>query len=102
MRFDVSALGPIAAELGVSFQTEPYQVRGQAVYATDLITANGDTLRLVLWPSIGRVDAYAGRATMILKNVDLVDIYQGVEVTFRRRGGGFLFITRAGQAYIAV
>jgi hypothetical protein len=72
------------------------------VYAGVLKTEDGVEMRLVLWPTIGRVDAYLGGATMVLKGIDRVDIYSGVEVTFRRQGGGYLFVTRSGQAYMAV
>src|SRR5215210_7261545 len=101
MPFDEASLAAIAAELGIELREEPYRVRGATVWAGSA-TEPGVALRVVLWPSLGRVDVYAGPAVLVLKEVESVDVYPGVEVTFRRRGGGYLFVTRAGRANMVV
>ena len=77
-------------------------MRGATVYGSTLQADDGGLVRVILWPSVGRVDVRVGKLALTLKNVNRVDVYSGVEVTFRRKGGGFLFITRSGQVMMAV
>ena len=102
MTFDESSLAAIAAELDITFAVEPYAVRGARVYGSTMRSRDGGSLRIILWPSIGRIDIRVGMLAITLKDVKRVDIYPGVEVTFRRKGGGFLFVTRSGQVTMAV
>lgn len=105
--FDAGTLSAIAGELGTAIREAPYRVHGQAVY--ELIVPSyaisGGHLLVVLWPSLSRVDARLhapGDTTPVIaitrKDVIAVEIYAGIEVTFKRRGGGFLFVTRNGVA----
>ena len=102
MIFDETSLAVIADELAVSFAPEPYVVRGARVFSATLQGRDGQIVRLILWPSIGRVDVRVGMLAITFKDVNRVDIYSGVEVTFRRKGGGFLFVTSHGQVTMAV
>lgn len=105
--FDATALPAIANELGAEVREASYRVRGQGVFEVTVPsrTIPGGHLFVVLWPSLSRVDArlYApGAAVPVVaitrKDVIAVEIYAGIEVTFKRRGGGFLFVTRNGTA----
>jgi hypothetical protein len=105
--FDDAAVAAIAAELGVPARTAAYRVAGEAVYELrlHLATLPGAEMLVVLWPSLRRVDvrllAAPGGAPVFSitgKDVAQVEIYAGVEVMFRRRAGGVLFVTRTGVA----
>ena len=102
MTFDEASLAAIAIELEVIFSPEPYVVRGATVYGATISGGDGNAVRLILWPSIGRVDVRVGMLSITFKDVHWVDIYSGVEVTFRRKSGGFLFVTSRGQVTLAV
>ncbi len=102
MIFDDASLPAISAELGIVFAPEPYAIRGAIVYGSTIQAHDGGLVRIILWPSIGRVDVRTGKLALTLRNVDRVDVYPGVEVTFRRKGGGLLFVTRSGQVMMAV
>ena len=86
MQFDDEAVPAIAALLGVPSGVEPYSVRGAAVYR--LVVSNPvlrTDLAIILWPSLARVDVRVGDSALVLKGVDEVLLYPGVEVMFRRR-----------------
>ena len=55
MRYDEAALPAIGEELGLTLAPEPYRVRGATVWG-----GRSEVLRVVLWPSLARVDVYAG------------------------------------------
>lgn len=95
--FDEAALSAIAAELGAAIQEAPFRLRDAAVYECRLPNRRlGAEVRLLLWPSLARVDAYLGDCAMVFKRIEDVAIYPGVEVTFRRADGSFLFLTNEG------
>jgi hypothetical protein len=102
-----AAIPAIAAELGVPARAAAYRVAGEAVYELRLHPAAlpGAEVLVVLWPSLRRVDlrllATRGGAPVFSltgKDVAQVEIYAGVEVMFRRRSGGVLFVTCTGVA----
>ena len=87
-----------------------YQVRGQPVFELEVACAAlpGARLLVVLWPSLARVDARllppgaaAAVVALTCKQVVSVEIYRGIEVMFRRRPTGFLFVTRRGIAAVS-
>jgi hypothetical protein len=68
----------------------------------------GASLLIILWPTLARVDARliisdGGPAPIALtaKEVHTVEVYEGVEVMFRRHGGTVLFVTRNGHVAMA-
>ncbi|MGH2351248.1 MAG: hypothetical protein ACRDI2_08610 [Chloroflexota bacterium] len=108
--FDAAAVPAIAAELGVLAREASYQVGGEAVYELDVPCAAlpGARLLVVLWPSLRRVDVRLvlgrGETPMLAitrKDVTTVEIYSGIEVMFKRRPAGRLFVTRDGAAAVA-
>lgn len=95
--FDAGCLEEIASELRVPLCEEPYQVRGAKVYRLQVRSAElGIEVKIVLWPSLARVDVYAGSVSIVFKDVSDVEILPGIEVLFHRAGGGHLFVTAAG------
>lgn len=72
------------------FQTpatqEPYEpAPGEAVYAVRYRSETG-TLRLVLWPSLARVDVTCGPHAWVAKSVRETEVIAGLEVIFRFGG----------------
>ena len=108
--FTAEAVPAIAEELGVPSREAAYQVRGQPVFELKAACAAlpGARLLVVLWPSLARVDARLlppGAAAPVValtrKQVVSVEIYRGIEVMFRRRPAGFLFVSRQGIAAVS-
>ena len=108
--FGPDAIPAIAAELGAAVSLAPFDVRGEAVWECRVPTkwCPGAHLHVLLWPPLARVDVRVippgggpTPVTMTAKEVHTVEIYDGVEVMFRRRGGSVLFVTRHGHAAVA-
>ncbi|HUF53555.1 MAG TPA: hypothetical protein VMR52_07255 [Dehalococcoidia bacterium] len=72
---------------------------GHPVYKLRLRSREHDREALVLiWPSLSRVDVRLGMSTWTLKQVDVVDLYPGVEVLFRRHSpSAILFVSVEGR-----
>lgn len=108
--YDVDCLDAIVQELGVPVTRAAYRVHGQPVFELSVPCKDlpGSSLRVILWPSISRVDVrllVPGRNVALIaataREVHTVEIYHGVEVMFRRAGGSVLFVTRDGASAIA-
>ncbi len=90
----------IAALLGVELTTEPYQPgEGEPVYALGQRGPIGN-LRLVLWPSLSRVDAHVGPHSWIAKSVVETEVIDGLEAIFRMESGGILFVALTGDVML--
>ena len=77
------AVDAIGALFGVGAEREPYEpVPGEAVYALRYRSETG-TLRLLLWPSLGRVDVQCGPHAWVAKGVVETEVIAGLEVIFR-------------------
>jgi len=73
----------IAALFQTDATREPYEPElGAAVYAVRHRSEKG-TLRLVLWPSLGRVDVTCGPHAWVAKSVRETEVISGLEVIFR-------------------
>lgn len=86
VQFDEQAVEAIGALLGATPVVEPYAVHGAPVYR--LAVHNpvlGAAVTLILWPSLARVDVRVGDSALVMKGVEDVLLYPGVEVMFRRR-----------------
>jgi hypothetical protein len=106
LEFTAAAVPRLAAELGASCEPAPYRARGEPVYILHLHSqALRASVRLVLWPSLRRVDAYIGdrppACFIVFKEIADLLVLPGVEVIFRRAGGGFLLVTSDGQVSCA-
>ena len=84
------AVEAIAQLLDVEAVLEPYEPGpGEAVYAIRHRSETG-TLRLVLWPSLARVDVSCGPHAWVAKSVRETEVIAGLEVIFhfgRPEGG---------------
>ena len=77
------AASAVATLFGVEATREPYEpAAGEAVYAIRHRSETG-TLRLVLWPSLARVDVRCGPHVWVAKAVVETEVIAGLEVIFR-------------------
>jgi len=101
--FDAAAVDLVADALRVPVGLAPFRLPGAAVYQ---LLVPGDEARsrpaalLTLWPSIRRVDAVGGSATIVFTDVAHVDLVDGIEVMFRRAGGDYLIAARGGKLIV--
>ncbi len=90
----------VAALFEVELATEPYEPgEGETVYALEQRGPIGN-LRLVLWPSLKRVDAHVGPHSWIAKSVVETEVIDGLEAIFRMEGGGMLFVALTGDVML--
>ena len=91
------AVESIASLFGVNASVEPYTPDGTAVYRLELGEA-ADGIVIILWPSLSRVDVKrTGEHSWVLKNINSVEIVDGIEVLFRPTGvSGHLFVSVNG------
>ena len=95
---DPGALEALAEVLQLRWEAAPYSVRGQPVYQAYLLNQEyGIQVRLVVWPSLARVDAYFGASFTNFKGVDEIVVLPGVEAIFKRGPRDYLLVTRTGQ-----
>lgn len=96
-QLDEACVAATAALFGVEPAIEPYTPDGSPVYRLQL-DGGADGVRLILWPSIARVDVTSvGNHAWVLKGVGRVEIIDGVEVVFHPAvGKGFLFVAVNG------
>lgn len=97
------AVEAIARLFGVDATVEPYSPDGTAVYRVTLV-GKADGVRLILWPSLRRVDVNSARDhAWVLKDVGEVQVVPGVEVIFRPRTvTGFLFVAVNGWVNMVI
>lgn len=90
----------VAALFEVELATEPYEpAEGETVYALEQRGPIGN-LRLVLWPSLHRVDVQVGPHSWIAKAVVETEVIDGLEAIFRMEGGGMLFVALTGDVML--
>lgn len=97
------AVHAIARLFNTETAVEPYTPDGTPVYR---LTLNGaaDGVKLVLWPSLNRVDVSSvGAHAWVMKDIGEVEVIEGVEVVFRpREFQGFLFVSVNGWVNMVV
>ena len=99
--FDKDAIEPIAQTLDVSVQLAPFRLPGGAVYQLLVPgVAERPAALVTLLPSLRRVDAVAGPATVVFTAVATVDLVAAVEVQFRRDTREYLIIARGGKVIV--
>lgn len=108
--FAAEALAAVQEELGVTAREASYRLQGQPVYELEVPVwaLPGSSLLVVCWFSASRVDVRLLPAdtrlpvvAITFRDVTQIVVYPGVEVTFKREGTGFLFVTRDGIASVA-
>ncbi|MER3420598.1 MAG: hypothetical protein C4290_08795 [Chloroflexota bacterium] len=99
LALDVAAVERVAHLLGVPARLEPYTVRGAPVFRLGVRNPTlGTEVALILWPSLARVEVRLADSIIVLKDVDEVLLYPGVEVMFRRREPpAMLFVSVHGR-----
>jgi hypothetical protein len=99
--FDREAIELIAETLGAPLRLADFQLPGASVYQLTVPGANERPAALVtLWPSLQRVDAIGGQATIVFTKVATVDLVPDVEVQFRRGTGEYLIVARGGKVIV--
>ena len=87
--FDKDAIEPIAQILDVSVQLAPFRLPGGAVYQFLVPgVAERPAALVTLWPSLRRVDAVAGPATVVFTAVATVDLMVHPANPKQRGGAG--------------
>jgi len=107
---DPGTVEAIAEVLAAEVRQAPFQLplvsrrlgageEGEPVYQLSLDSQEaGGRLLITLWPTLGRVDVRLGNHYWVLKGVEAVDLYPGVEVLFRRnQPPAFLFVSVKGR-----
>lgn len=99
--YDAEAIDVIAETLAVPVRLAPFRLPGAAVYQL-LVPGGNDrpAAMLTLWPSLRRVDAVAGPATVVFTAVATVDLVADVEVQFRRDSREYLIVVRGGKLVV--
>ena len=101
LTYDRQSIDLIAETLGVAVGLAPFRLPGAAVYQLLVPGANDrPAAMLTLWPSLRRVDAVAGPATVVFTAVASVDLVAGVEVQFRRDTREYLIVARGGKVIV--
>lgn len=99
--YDANAVDLVAEALGAEVRVADFRLPGAAVYQV-VVAGRGEraAAMLTLWPSIRRVDAIAGGATVVFTEVATVDLVPGVEVQFRRLRREYLIVARGGKVIV--
>jgi hypothetical protein len=110
---DPGAVDAIARALNTKAEKAPFEVpslpegsegqpptdKAEPVYQMTLNSEElGQPLRILLWPSLARVDVRLGQTNWTLRDIADVEVYPEVEVLFRRhQPPAFLFVSVKGR-----
>lgn len=99
-KLDAEAAARIAALLRVPLREAPYRAADAPVY---LLTVRSQVLdadaTLLLWTGLRRADIRLGDSSFVLKGIDAIELYPGVEVLFRRQNpAAYMFLSVGGRA----
>lgn len=101
LRYDAVAIDLIAETLGVPVRLAPFRLPSAAVFQLLVPGVEGrPAAMLTLWPSLGRVDAVNGTATVVFTQVQTVDLVAEIEVQFRRATSEYLIVARGGRLIV--
>lgn len=99
--YDSESADLVADFFDTQARLAPFTLPGATVHQ---ITAPGKDGRpsvlLTLWPSLRRVDAVSAGATIVVGGIVAVEFVPGVEVTFRKEGGGYLIVALGGKVIV--
>ncbi len=99
--YNAEAIDLIADALDIPVNFADFRLPGAAVYQLTVPGSDGRaTAMLTLWPSIRRVDAIGGGATIVFTNVVTVDLVADIEVQFRRANREYLIVARGGRLIV--
>jgi len=99
--YHVDQIDLIGETLGVEVGLASFRLPGAAVYQL-LVPGRSDrpAAMLTLWPSLHRVDAIGGSATVVFTRITLLHLVEDVEVQFRRDNGEYLIVARGGKIIV--
>lgn len=99
--YDAQCIEPVADTLGVAVALAPFRLPGGAVYQL-LVPGRDDrpAAMVTLWPTLRRVDAIGGNATVVFTDVVSVDLVGEIEVQFRRSNRDYLIVARGGKIIV--
>lgn len=99
--YDAAAVAMIAEALGAAPRLADFRLPAAAVYQI-VVVGKGErpAAMLTLWPSLRRIDAISGGATVVFTDVATVDLVPGVEVQFRRVQHECLIVARGGKVIV--
>jgi hypothetical protein len=99
--YDAQSIDLIAETLDVPVRLADFQLPGATVWQLIVPGADGRPATLLtLWPSLRRVDAIGGGATVVFTHVTTVDLVAEVEVQFRRSTREYLIVARGGKIIV--
>jgi len=99
--YDAQSIDLIAETLGVEAGMAPFRLPNAAVYQIMVPGERGrPAAMLTLWPSLRRVDAVGGPATVVFTDVVTVDLVAEIEVQFRRSNRDYLIVARGGKLIV--
>ena len=99
--YNAQAIDLIADTLDIPVGLADFRLPGAAVYQLMVPGTDGRaSSMLTLWPSIRRVDAIGGGATIVFTDVVTVDLVAGIEVQFRRANGDYLIVAIGGRLIV--
>ncbi len=99
--YNAEAVDLIADALDVPVGLADFRLPGAAVYQLIVPGTDGRaSAMLTLWPSIRRVDAIGGGATIVFTDVAAVDLVADIEVQFRRSNRDYLIVARGGRLIV--
>ncbi|MDZ7728399.1 MAG: hypothetical protein U5Q44_09540 [Dehalococcoidia bacterium] len=101
---DNDAVQAVAELFACEAQVEPYTPDGESVYRLEPHGGPADGIRIVIWPSLDRVDVSRTKEHgWVLKDVGAVEIIPGVEAVFRPKTvDGFLFVSVNGWVNMVI
>lgn len=99
--YDAQAIDLIADALDIPVGLADFRLPGAAVYQLMVPGTDGRaSAMLTLWPSIRRVDAIGGGATIVFTNVVTVNLVADIEVQFRRTNRDYLIVAIGGRLIV--
>lgn len=99
--YDRQSIDLIARVLDTEARLAPFRLPNAAVYQILVTGAAGrPAAMLTLWPSLHRIDAIGGSATIVFTDVATVDLVEDVEVLFRRTNREYLIVARGGKIIV--
>lgn len=99
--YDRQSIDLIAVVLAGEARLAPFRLPNAAVYQILVPGSAGrPAAMLTLWPSLRRIDAVGGSATVVFTDVATVDLVEDVEVLFRRTRQEYLIVARGGKIIV--
>lgn len=91
----------IGETLGADVGLASFRLPGAAVYQV-MVPGRADrpAAMLTLWPSLHRVDAVGGSATVVFTRVTMLHLVEDIEVQFRRDNSEYLIVARGGKIIV--